>query len=394
MTKHLDTVLLHTGSAPFDSETGSAAVSVSPVRASTVRFRDIAALEQAQKRKAAGERAITYGRSGMDSHRALEDAFMTLEQGSYCCLTPSGMAAISMAFLSLVKTGDHALVSDNVYGPMRLFEQVMLRRLGIEVTYFSAKDDVSALVRPNTRLIYVESPGSLLIEMLDVPALAEVARRHDLVLAVDTTWGSGYIYRPLELGAHVSVIAGTKYVAGHSDLMLGAVVSNDEAISAKIRETQYALGNSLSADDAWLALRGLRTMPVRMAQHARSGLQVAEYLESRDDVARVYHPALPSDPGHALWQRDCTGSNGLLSFELKRPQEAGRIVADALELYSIGFSWGGFESLVQWVDPKTLSSHGYWTPSDNPFLRLHIGLESVDDLIADLGQALDRAAAM
>jgi len=389
MPQHLDTTLLHTGAAAFDPETGAAAVSLPAMRASTVRFRDVAALERAQQRKEAGERSITYGRSGMDTHRALEDVFMVLENGGYCCLSPSGMAAIALVFMSLLKAGDHALVADNVYGPVRRLDETVLRGLGIELTYFSADADVDALVRPNTRLLYAESPGSLLLEMLDLPALAKVARRHGLAFAVDNTWGSGYIYRPLDLGAQISVIAGTKYVAGHSDLMLGAVVSNDPALAARIDATQYALGYALSADDAWLALRGVRTLPIRMAQHARNALRVAEYLESRPDVGRVYHPALPSDPGHALWQRDCNGSNGLLSFELKRPPEAGRIVADALELFGIGFSWGGVESLVQWVDLKALAGHGYWHQADHAVLRLHVGLEAMDDLIADLAQALD-----
>jgi len=391
MTSHLDTRLLHTGLAPFDPQSGTAAVSLPAQRTSTVRFRDIAALEQAQQRKAAGERAITYGRSGMDTHRALEDAFMALENGTYCCLAPSGLAAITLVFMSLLKTGEHALVSDNVYGPVRHLDETVLRALGIELSYFAADADaatLNALVRPNTRLLYAESPGSLLLQMLDLPALAEFARRHGLALAVDNTWGSGYIYRPLALGAHISVIAGTKYVGGHSDLMLGAIVCNDPALSARIHSVQYALGNALGADDAWLALRGVRTLPIRMAQHARNALRVAQYLQSRPDVARVYHPALASDPGHSLWQRDCTGSNGLLAFELKRPAKTGRHIADALQLFSIGFSWGGFESLVQWVDPKSLTGHSYWHPADHAVLRLHIGLESADDLIADLAQAL------
>jgi len=388
MPQHLDTTLLHIGAAAFDPQTGAAAVSLPALRASTVRFRDIAALERAQQRKAAGERAITYGRSGMDTHRALEDAFMALENGGYCCLAPSGMAAITLVFMSLLKAGEHALVTDNVYGPVRRLDEAVLRGLGIELTYFSADDDVDALVRPNTRLLYAESPGSLLLEMLDLPALSEVARRHGLAFAVDNTWGSGYIYRPLDLGAQISVIAGTKYVAGHSDLMLGAVVSSDKALSARINATQYAMGNALSADDAWLALRGMRTLPVRMTQHGHNALQVANYLASRPDVGRIYHPALPDDPGHTLWQRDCTGSNGLLSFELKRPPDAGRAVADALKLFSIGFSWGGFESLVQWVEPDALVKHSYWHQANHAVLRLHVGLESPDDLVADLVRAL------
>ena len=211
-------------------------------------------------------------------------------------------------------------------------------------------------MRPNTRLLYVESPGSLLFEMLDMGAMAAFAQRHGLVLATDNTWGSGYIYRPLMLGAQVSVIAGTKYVGGHSDLMLGAVVTNDEEIARKLNRTQYAMGYSISADDAWLALRGVRTMPIRMAQHARNALQVCEFFKSRPETVRLFHPAWPEDPGHALWQRDCTGSNGMLSVELRLSPENARKFVDALTLFGIGFSWGGYESLVQLVSPRTCPS--------------------------------------
>jgi cystathionine beta-lyase, bacterial len=391
---HLDTRLLHTGSAPFDPATGTAPVGLPAVRTSTVRFSSIDALETAQRRKAAGERAITYGRSGMDTHRALEDVFTQLENGTRAFLTPSGLASITLTMLAFLRAGDHVLIADCVYGPVRNLYRTLLQRLGIEATYFSpGRDDIDALVRPNTRMLYVESPGSLLLQMLDLPALAQAARRRGLVVVADNTWGSGYIYRPLDLGAHVSVIAGTKYVGGHSDLMLGAVVTNDAELAAQLDVTQYAMGNAVSADDAWLALRGVRTMPIRMAHQARSALEVCRFLEQRPEVARVYHPALPSDPGHALWQRDCTGSNGMLAVQLKLPPAAGRVMADALELFEIGFSWGGYESLVQWVTPDALSVHGYWDKADQAVLRLHVGLEAVQDLIADLAQALERAAA-
>ena len=394
MTHHLDTRLLHIGSAPYDPASGTAPVSLPAIRTSTVRFASIEALERAQKLKGDGERAITYGRSGMDTHRALEDVFTQLENGARAFLAPSGLAAITTVFLGLLRAGDHALVADCVYGPLRHLDQTLLRGLGIELTYFApGRDDLDALVRPNTRMVYLESPGSLLLQMLDLPALAQAARRRGLTVVADNTWGSGYIYRPLDLGAHVSVVAGTKYVSGHSDLMLGAVVVGDDpALAARLDTVQYAIGNSISADDAWLALRGVRTMPVRMAHQARSALQVCHFLERHPLVARVYHPALPSDPGHALWQRDCTGSNGMLSVQLKLPAAAGRVCADALQLFEIGFSWGGYESLVQWVTPGALAGHAYWQPADQAVLRLHVGLESVDDLIADLSQALERAA--
>ena len=208
-----------------------------------------------------------------------------------------------------------------------------------------------------------------------------------MLLAADNTWGSGYIYRPLALGADISVVAGTKYVAGHSDVMLGAVIAKDESVAARLHSAQYAMGNALSADDAWLALRGVKTMAVRMPQHAINALKVCAFFDAQPYVAKIFHPAWHKDAGYALWQRDCTGSNGMLSVELKCSPDAAKAYVDALTLYGIGFSWGGYESLVQWVDPGALASHSYWKHSPNALLRFHIGLESVDDLITDLKQA-------
>jgi cystathionine beta-lyase len=386
-THHLDTKLLHIGSAPFDPETGTAPVNLPSMRTSTVRFENLAALERVFAKRASGERAISYGRSGMETHRALEEVFMQLESGTYCVLAPSGMAAITIAFLGILKSGDHVLVCDGAYGPVKNLDRALLKGLGISVTYFSVQDDLDALITPNTKMIYVESPGSLLFEMLDLPAMAAIAKNHGVLLAADNTWGSGYIYRPLALGADISVVAGTKYVAGHSDVMLGAVIAKDESVAARLHSAQYAMGNSLSADDAWLALRGVKTMAVRMPQHAINALKVCAFFDAQAYVAKIFHPAWHKDAGHALWQRDCTGSNGMLSVELKCSPEAAKAYVDALTLYGIGFSWGGYESLVQWVDPGALASHSYWKHSPNALLRFHIGLEDVDDLIDDLKQA-------
>ncbi|OZI55101.1 cystathionine beta-lyase [Bordetella genomosp. 5] len=389
---HIDTLLQHMGTAPFDPATGAAPVNLPSMRASTVRFQDLSALESTQRRKAEGTRAATYGRMGMDTHAALEQVFCELEGGTHCYLAPSGLAGITMAMMALLSAGEHALVADCVYGPVHELDAAVLERMGIQTTYFHAGQDLEALLRPNTRLLYVEAPGSLLFEMLDMPRLAAFARKHNLILATDNTWGSGYIYRPLTLGAQVSIIAGTKYVGGHSDLMLGAVVTNDEAIAKRLNRTQYAMGYSVSADDAWLALRGVRTMPIRMTEHARHALAVCEFLAARPEVARIYHPAWHADPGHALWQRDCTGSNGMLAVQLRfNPAQARRFV-EALTLFGIGFSWGGFESLVQLVTPGELARHAYWTGGNDALVRLHIGLESPADVIADLEQALARAA--
>ncbi|HEY0296665.1 MAG TPA: cystathionine beta-lyase [Bordetella sp.] len=396
-SKHIDTVLAHSGAAPFNPETGVAPVNLPPMRASTVRFRDIAKLEEAQQRRAAGGRPASYGIYGMDTHIALEAIFKELEGGAHCALQPSGLASIAMVFLGLLSAGDHALVADCVYGPVHEFNNAVLSRMGIEVTFFpsgATSAELEQLVKPNTRLLYVETPGSLLFQMMDIPALAGFAQRHGLVLATDNTWGSGYIYRPLQLGAQVSVVAGTKYIAGHSDVMLGAVVANDHAIFQRIARTQYAIGNSISADDIWLALRGVRTMPVRMAQHARNAMTICEFLAARPEVSRLYNPAWPQDPGHALWRRDCTGANGMLAISLKfSPAQARRFV-ESLTLFGIGFSWGGFESLVQLVTPAELARHAYWSEGDLALVRLHIGLEDTRDVIADLTQALESAAAV
>jgi cysteine-S-conjugate beta-lyase len=389
MTHHIDTSLVHIGSGAFDPITQTAAVSLPAVRTSTVRFKNLEVLEAAQTQRAQGLRPVMYGISGLETHRALEEVFNTLEGGNYCMLSPSGLASIHLLFMSTLQTGDHALVSDGVYGPMRAFDQDLLKGLGREVSYFSPNhDDLESLIRPNTKLIYVESPSSLLFEMLDLPALSRVAKHHNIPLAIDNTWGSSHIYKPLALGADISLVAGTKYIAGHSDLLMGALITNRDDLATRIHRTQYAMGNSVSADDVWLALRGVRTIAVRMPHHAQSALSVCAFLAAHPKVVRIYHPAWPKDPGYGLWQRDCSGSNGMLSVEFNCTAEQLKPVVNALTLFGIGFSWGGFESLVQWVNPSALTPHQTWQGQDHGVLRLHIGLESIDDLIADLKQAL------
>jgi cystathionine beta-lyase len=390
MTKHIDTQLLHAGKPRFHDKT--APVNAPVVRTSTVRFENTAAYDELSRRYAGGDPVAMYGRQGMDTHRALEEAIGLLEGGRRTFLAPSGLAAISLALLALLAPGDHVLVADSVYAPVRRLHRNVLQRMGIEFTYFSAgKDDVEQLIQPNTKLMYVESPGSLLYEVLDLPRLAAIAKRRNLIIATDNTWASGYLYQPLALGADVSIVASTKYISGHSDVMQGAVVVNDPALIKKIASTNEGLGFSIGADDAYLALRGVRTMPVRLAQHQRNALQVAEFLERHDDVRKVFHPALPSDAGHAIWQRDFSGCNGLVSFEFGRPGvDAARAFVDALKFFSIGASWGGYESLVQIIHPAALAEQAYWT-GDNPALRLHIGLESAPDLIDDLRQAFEIA---
>jgi len=386
MSEHLTTRLIHAGSPPFKQ--GIAPVNVALVRTSTVRFDSVQTYDEMHHRRAAGEAVTAYGRHGMDTHRALEEGITTLEGGSRSFLVPSGLTAISLIFLALLSPGEHALVSDSVYAPVRRLDKDLLQRLGIEISYFSpGQDQVETLIRSNTRLLYVESPSSLLYEVLDLPQLAEIARRRGLILAADNTWGSGLLYQPLQLGAQVSVLAATKYISGHSDLMQGAVVVKDEALAARIAKTYDNLGLTIGADDAYLALRGLRTLAVRLAQHQRNALQLARYLQAHAQVQRVFYPALPDDPGHRLWLRDFKGANGLLSFALKQDDTArARTFVDALKLYAIGASWGGYESLVQLAAPARLAQHSY-LQQQQPIVRLHIGLEDADDLIADLEQA-------
>lgn len=389
----LDTLLQHTGLAEFDPETGAAPVALPSMRTSTVRFRDLDALDAAYAARLNGERRVTYGRVGMDTHAALEEVFCRLEGGQRAFLASSGLAAITLAMLALLDAGDHVLIADCAYGPVRTLDSTVLRRLGVDSTYCRGTVQAfEAKRRETSRMLYVESPGSLLFEMLDLPALAQYAQENDLLLVVDNTWGSGYIYQPLVLGADVSVVAGTKYVGGHSDLMLGAVVVKNARLAKRIGDNHYAMGMSVSADDAWLALRGVRTLPIRMKECARNAMAVCEFLAGRPEVARIYHPAWPQDPGHALWKRDCTGSNGMLAVALKLDAAAARRFVNALKLFGIGYSWGGFESLVQLVEPSALRVHGYWPDDGNPVVRLHVGLESADDLIADIGQALEAAS--
>lgn len=386
---HIHTFLQHSGQAEFDANTGAAPVAMPSMRSSTVRFKTLEHLDQAFEDRNTGGRSVIYGRAGMDTHRALEDVFCELEAGTHAFLLPSGMAAISLAILSFVSQGDHILAVDCAYGPVHTLDQSFLQRMGVSTSYCEPTVEAfKAALKPTTKVLYLESPGSLLMQMVDMPALAQFAAQHNLVLITDNTWGSGLIYQPLSLGADVSVVAGTKYVNGHSDLLLGAIVVKDKTLAAKINDCNYALGFSVSSDDAWLALRGVRTMALRMRETAANALQVCEALAKWPEVKTIYHPAWKDDTYHHLWQRDATGSNGLLSVSLTIDETRARRFVNALKLFGIGFSWGGFESLIMLVAPWALESHSYWNEDKAVLLRLHIGLENPDDLIADLNRAL------
>ena len=356
-------------------------------RASTYVFDSVAAWRDTRARREQ-ERLPSYGARGTDSTHALEDALVELEQGFRAKLFPTGQAAIATALLAYLRAGDHVLVTDAVYEPVRRFCAEHLSRLGIEFSFYAPDGaGITELLRPNTRMIYAESPGSLTYEMPDLRVLADLAHRHDCWLAVDNTWASGLLCQPLALGADLSILAATKYLGGHADVMMGAVVTNPRAWRA-LERASIDFGQTVGADDAFLVLRGMRSLPLRMAQHARSALRVAQWLQGRAEVARVLCPALPGDPSHAIWRRECSGTNGLLTLEFAASVGEADMerVIDALHLFGIGASWGGFESLaipVQLRNARSLSG----VPAQGAMLRLHIGLEDPDDLIADLEQA-------
>ncbi|CAB3929212.1 cystathionine beta-lyase [Achromobacter insolitus] len=385
----IQTRLVHAGLPELTQ--GSGPVNVPVVRTSTVRFADTATQAALGRQRAAGERIATYGRHGLDTHQALEEAVASLEGGYRTVLAPSGLSAIVLVLLATLAPGEHALVADSVYSPVRKVDRALLQRYGIEVEYFSAtRDALEPLIRPNTRLLYLESPSSLLYEVQDLPALAAVARRHGVLVAADNTWSGGLYYQPLALGAHLSIQAATKYLAGHSDVMMGVVTVDSAELAARLGATHDALGLSVGADDAYLTLRGLRTLDVRLARHYENALAVAEYLARHDDVANVYYPALAQDPGHAVWRRDFSGASGLVSFAFRHPDAsaASRFI-DALRYFSIGASWGGYESLALEAAPERLAEHRYWRDGlpASSVVRLHIGLESPLDLIGDLERA-------
>jgi cystathionine beta-lyase len=328
-----------------------------------------------------------YGRHGTPTTKALQQALMALE-GPQCAgvgLAPSGLSAITTALLAVLKAGDHVLVCDNVYRPSRNFCNGLLARYGVETTYFDSLigAGIAALFRPNTKAVLVEAPGSQSFEMPDIPAIAAAAHAHGALVIDDNTWATPLFHRSLDQGVDISMQAATKYIGGHSDIMFGTISANATAWPL-IAEAIRLLGVCAGPDDVFLALRGLRTLAVRLAQHYRSGLDMARWLAARPEVIKVLHPALESDPGHAIWKRDFTGASGLFSIVLKpKPQKAVDALLDTVKLLGMGYSWGGFESLVIPFDCATYRTASQWAP-EGPTLRLHIGLENVEDLKADL----------
>lgn len=361
--------------------------------ASTVIFPTVDVLESAAANPFEG---VYYGRFGTPIHFELEGLLAELEGGAGCVTTCSGLAAITVALMSVAQAGGHLLVADNIYLPTRKLCAGMLARLGMTTSFFDPRITPAALaelMRPETVALVLEAPGSLTFEMPDVPALAAVARARDVAVIADNTWATPIGFPAFEHGVDISIQAATKYVVGHADAMLGAVTAN-ESWYATVRRTAVEMGYCAGPDDVYLGLRGLRTLDVRLARHADNALRLCDWLAGRPEVERLLYPPLPDDPGHAIWQRDFRAACGLFGVQLKPcSRQALTAMLDGLELFSMGFSWGGFESLVLPVNLTGARSATAW-PHEGPLLRLHAGLESVDDLIADLKAGFDRLASV
>ena len=334
---------------------------------------------------------MRYGRFGTPTSFALEEAVCELEGGYRSVSTASGLAAIAGTLTALLKTGDHLLMTDNCYGPTRRLCDEQLKRNGVETTFYDPLigAGIASLVRPETRLIFLELPGSLTFEMQDIPAIAEAAHVRGVVVAMDNTWATPLFFKPFEKGVDVSIQAATKFIVGHSDAMLGVITCATKELWHEVKSSIAMAGVCAGAEEVYLGLRGLRTLGVRLQQHQELGLKLANWLAAHSRVTRVLHPALPSDPGYALWKRDYSGACGLFSFELKTcTPELVHNFLDSLELFSLGYSWGGFESLIIPASPGIQRTATKWQVA-GPIIRIHTGLEDPDDLIADLAQGLE-----
>lgn len=335
---------------------------------------------------------IGYGRYGSQTTRELEQSIAQLDGAYGAMITSSGFSAISTAILGCVSNGDHLLMIDSAYDPSRIFCDSTLKRMGIETSYYSADADpaqIESLIQANTRLIFVESPGSLTFEVQDLDALIEIARKHQLIVIMDNTWATSINYPAISKGINISIQAATKYIGGHSDLMMG-IITTDEENWSKVRKSYIEFGHSPGTEETMLALRGLRTLPCRLKQHGKSAIKIARWLDSRDEVSTVRFPALHSSPDHALYRQQFNGPSGLFSFSLScNDPVAVAAMVDGMQLFSIGVSWGGYESLILPADPRAIRTAKPWQDSGQ-LIRLSIGLEHPDDLINDLRCGLKR----
>jgi cystathionine beta-lyase len=359
-------------------------------RASTHLYDNVAALEAGKSSNADGR--FFYCRRGSPTQWSLAEALTEMEPGAHgTMLYPSGVAAIACALLSVLKAGDVLLMTDNAYDPSRSLADGFLKRFGVETRYFDPlTTDYDTLFCDRTKAILLESPGSLTFEVQDIPAICAAAKKRDVVTLLDNTWATSYFHTALDKGIDMTILSCTKYIVGHSDVMMGSVTTHAKYWT-RLRQTAQQLGQTVSPDDAYLASRGLRTLSIRMKAHEESALQIAKWLQTQPDVAAVFHPALPECPGHAIWKRDFTGASGLFSFIHKGDTATAAVFVDALDLFGIGYSWGGFESLALPVQPEKYRSAVAWE-KDGTLIRLQIGLEDAEDLIADLSQAFIAAS--
>lgn len=384
-----NTLLTHAGRDP---QANFGVVNPPVYHASTILKPTLETLEASRRPAFDGYR---YGRRGTPTTRSFESALAALYGADDAVAVSSGLAAICCAILSQVSAGDHMLITDNAYLPTRKFAGGFLQRFGVEVTYFDPMnpEDLGNLLRPETKVVYLEAPGTMTFEVCDIPALAKIAHEHGATVMMDNTWATALYFDAFGHGVDIVIEAVTKYICGHSDVMMGVIVSRS-AHSTAVRDTVFMQGNCSGPDDLYLAQRGLRTMAVRLAENEKNALALAQWLETRPEVDRVLHPALPSCPGHALWKRDFGGASGLFAFVLKPvPRAALAAFLDGLEFYGMGASWGGFESLILPGDPSAARTATKW---DNPgqLLRIHAGLEDIDDLTADLEAGFDRLNAL
>ena len=380
-----DTLLVHSGRHP---EENFGIVNPPVYHASTVTFPTMA---KYQAKSSVPFEGVQYGRIGTPTTFALEETVSALYGGHKTVATSSGAAAITIAMFAFLKSGDHALVIDNVYAPTRVrVSDGLLARAGVDTTYFDPAKPIGGLLRPETKVVFIESPGSNTFEMIDVTAVAAEAHEAGAIVMMDNTWGTALLFQPFEHGVDIVVEAATKYIGGHADVMLGLVVVRTSEHHLAVKSTANAMGNCPGPDDCYLGLRGLRTLSVRLQRHQQNSLRVAEWLRDRPEIDQVLYPALPSDPGHELWKRDFRGASGLFGVILKLcPKEALAAMLDSMELFAMGDSWGGYESLMIPTNLGKNRTATEWSPA-GPCLRLHIGLEDPDDLITDLEKGLSR----
>ena len=390
--KHLDTALVNAGRSKKYTQ-GS--VNSVIQRASSLVFETVEAKKHATRNRANGE--LFYGRRGTLTHFSLQEAMCELEGGAGCALFPCGAAAVANTILAFVEQGDHVLMTNTAYEPSQDFCTKILAKLGVTTSWFDPLigADITRLVRPETRVVFLESPGSITMEVHDVPAIVAAVRQvaPEAIIMIDNTWAAGILFKALDFGIDISIQAGTKYLIGHSDAMVGTAVANARCWP-QLRENAYLMGQMLDADTAYMTSRGLRTLGVRLRQHHESSLRIAEWLAQHPQVARVNHPALPGSKGHEFWKRDFTGSSGLFSFVLSKRLNDAELAEylDNFSLFSMAYSWGGFESLILANQPEQIAHIRPDAEVDfsGTLIRLHIGLENVDDLQADLAAGFAR----